>query len=338
VRYRALFEIADHHGVFWIATAHHLQDQAETLLLRLRQGTDWMGLAGIAPRDGRLVRPVLEASREGLRALVDAGGLAPVEDPTNADLARARNFVRHRVLPRLAIAEGRSSRDLAAALSSLARAAVAARDRLAARDLRRPATSSAALDRWLAWQSARRSGVPFPGRAALDAARRKASPTFSGRGGALWRSEPPLPIVPPARTEAHPFSYTFRAPGRVEIVEIGRVLSIEQGREQDWMFGGRSEATGFCLLAGDDPLFLVRSRLPGDRFRPLGSAGSRKLKDVLIDRRVARAERDRIPLLVHAGNIVWVPGVTLAEEHRVRRGDPCWVATLEPLDRRTEVF
>jgi tRNA(Ile)-lysidine synthase len=122
------------------------------------------------------------------------------------------------------------------------------------------------------------------------------------------------------------------------MVEIGRALSIDYGREHDWMFDGRREATGFCLAPGDDPVFLVRSRLPGDRIRPLGSAGHRKLKDVLIDRRVARGSRDRIPLLVHAGNIVWVPGVTLAEEHRVRRGAPCWVATLEPLDRGTEVF
>ena len=62
----------------------------------------------------------------------------------------------------------------------------------------------------------------------------------------------------------------------------------------------------------------VRSRRPGDRFRPLGAPGRRKLQDVLVDRKIPRARRDSLPLVVDAADrIVWVVGVAIAEECRV---------------------
>jgi tRNA(Ile)-lysidine synthase len=70
----------------------------------------------------------------------------------------------------------------------------------------------------------------------------------------------------------------------------------------------------------------------------LGSSGSRKLKDVLIDRRIPADDRGRLPLLVHAGKIVWVPGVTVDEDFRLRHDGPCWVAFLEPLKRFKEAY
>jgi tRNA(Ile)-lysidine synthase len=67
----------------------------------------------------------------------------------------------------------------------------------------------------------------------------------------------------------------------------------------------------------EEPL-AVRSRRPGDRFRPFGSPGSRKLQDVFVDRKIPRAERDSVPVVVDAsGRIVWVAGVTIAHDCRV---------------------
>jgi tRNA(Ile)-lysidine synthetase-like protein len=66
----------------------------------------------------------------------------------------------------------------------------------------------------------------------------------------------------------------------------------------------------------------VRNRRDGDRLRPLGAPGSRKLQDVLVDRKVPRQERDRVPIVTDAGGrIIWVAGVTIAEEGRVRTPD-----------------
>lgn len=102
VRYLALDRMAERLGLDAIATAHTLDDQAETVLLRLTRGTGVGGLAGIAPRRGRFVRPLLDVRRDELRSWLASTGVAFREDPTNADLDRERNWVRTVLLPLLA--------------------------------------------------------------------------------------------------------------------------------------------------------------------------------------------------------------------------------------------
>ncbi len=93
-RYGFLEEVRQREGARWIATGHHRDDQAETVLLRLLFGSGWEGLAGIRPVHGSVVRPLLKATRRDLRTMVEEAGLVPVEDPTNLDLATPRNRVR----------------------------------------------------------------------------------------------------------------------------------------------------------------------------------------------------------------------------------------------------
>jgi tRNA(Ile)-lysidine synthase len=84
-----------------IATAHTADDLAETILLRLGRGSGLRGLRGIPPRRGRIVRPLLQARRATLRAALDAAGIPYATDPSNSDLAHARNRVRAELLPAL---------------------------------------------------------------------------------------------------------------------------------------------------------------------------------------------------------------------------------------------
>ena len=101
-RYRFLEEVATGLGPgALIATAHTADDAAETILLRLARGSGLRGLRGIPARRGRIVRPLLHARRSVLRAALDAAGIAYVTDPSNADLAHARNRVRGELLPGL---------------------------------------------------------------------------------------------------------------------------------------------------------------------------------------------------------------------------------------------
>src|SRR5262245_13375405 len=104
LRYAALYEMGRALGATRIATAHHADDQVETVLLRLLRGTGPDGLAGIPERssDGVLVRPLLRIPREGLRAYAEAHGLRWREDASNASPRYARNRLRARWLPGLA--------------------------------------------------------------------------------------------------------------------------------------------------------------------------------------------------------------------------------------------
>jgi tRNA(Ile)-lysidine synthase len=112
LRYRALGEMCVAHGVQVLLTAHHLDDQAETVLLQLLRGSGPAGLSGMdaanrAPGllgDAELVmaRPLLALSRAQLDAYVRAEGVAWVEDESNSDPRYARNALRHQVMPALA--------------------------------------------------------------------------------------------------------------------------------------------------------------------------------------------------------------------------------------------
>jgi tRNA(Ile)-lysidine synthase len=100
-RYEALWPAADELGCPWLATGHTLDDQAETVLLQLLRGAGPDGLAGMAVRSGRLLRPLLGVRRAETRACCAAAGLAWREDPTNATDGPLRNRVRSRLLPLL---------------------------------------------------------------------------------------------------------------------------------------------------------------------------------------------------------------------------------------------
>jgi tRNA(Ile)-lysidine synthase len=100
-RYAYLRRVRDEEKAAAIAVAHTRDDQAETLLLRLLRGAGATGLAGMRPRAGDVVRPLLAVSREEVLAHLSERGLEWREDPSNADTAHRRNRVRHELIPYL---------------------------------------------------------------------------------------------------------------------------------------------------------------------------------------------------------------------------------------------
>ena len=106
LRYAFLERVAAQVGADRIAVGHTQDDQAETFLLKLMRGAGLTGLAGIYPRRGGVIRPLLDVTDADLRAYLTSRGEAWVEDETNDDLDNPRNRVRHRVLPELDRAAG----------------------------------------------------------------------------------------------------------------------------------------------------------------------------------------------------------------------------------------
>lgn len=361
VRYRFLEEVRRAHAGRWIATAHHRDDQAETVLLRLLQGTGLEGLAGIRPIHGRVVRPFLDLDPAELAAFLDSGlpePLAPTVDPTNRDLRVPRNRVRHALLPALESADPGATESLARLAEAALRARATLERRLEA--ILDPTGDAVRREAFEALPEAlrphalafleRRAGAPYPASRAArnELARQLAAPEVQIGcdlpGGWRWGSEGPRLTVFHARDHHRPptpaFSYTLPLPGEVEIPELGITVRVRREAVAPWMFEGSRHRAAFSLAAeagaAPEPRRAeVRNRRPGDRLHPLGAPGRRKLKDVLIDRRVPRPERDRLPLLCVDGRIAWVPGVTVDEAFRLpegseRDGGEAWTAEVIP--------
>ena len=101
MRYAFLERTAKEQGADVIATAHNLNDNAETILFRMARGTGLRGLTGIPAQRGRIVRPLLQTPRRDIEEYLTARGIPHVEDSTNAETDAARNRIRLDVLPRL---------------------------------------------------------------------------------------------------------------------------------------------------------------------------------------------------------------------------------------------
>jgi tRNA(Ile)-lysidine synthase len=115
------------------------------------------------------------------------------------------------------------------------------------------------------------------------------------------------------------FETALDVPGMAAVPASNLVMSAEMGALDAAacaQLGARGDAV--AVQGVDTGRLIVRSRRPGDALRPLGAPGRRKLQDVFVDRKVARAERDRVPLVVDdRGRIIWVVGHTIADEFRV---------------------
>ncbi len=346
VRYELLEEVRRRAGACWVATAHHRDDQAETVLLRLLFGSGVEGLAGVRPVHGAVVRPLLGAPRAELAAAVTAAGLIPVEDPTNRDLGVPRNRVRHRLLPALTRDDPEAASRLAR-LAGRARAAGAVLDRRLARllgasveggDVAIPRAAWAALPPELRPSALaalhRRAGAPYPAGAAAgrELARQLGERGWAScdcGGGWRWESAGDLLILrraQPARRPVPDFTYTLEVPGELYVPEVSVRMRLDRRPVAPWMFQGSPSRAGLALPLAEGDRVTIRNRRPGDRIHPLGAGGSRRLKEVLIDRRVPRPERERLPLLCVGERIAWVPGITIEQHYRLAGQATAWVA------------
>jgi tRNA(Ile)-lysidine synthase len=331
MRYESLATLASQTSAGAVLTAHHLDDQVETLLIRMRQGSGLFGLAGIRESWRGFLRPFLSLRRGDLLAIVEEAGIEPLRDPSNENLGFVRNWVRHRVLPRL-LQESPGLAQSLAGVADAARGALPVLERLALRpDLAVDLESE--LGRLMLRRRALAEGRPDPGRKALSELRRqialgRPAPRATGRGAQEIVADPT-----PRGCGTNPpraFSYSVTVPGVVDLPELGSRLGISRSDWQPWMQEGRRDRAALCL--GNEVVSAtVRNRRPGDRLRPLGAAGEKRLKEVLIDRKVPAGERDRLPLLCLDGKIAWVPGVTVHDDFRLRPGASIWVASLQAL-------
>jgi tRNA(Ile)-lysidine synthase len=306
----------------WLALAHHQDDQAETVLLRLLRASGSAGLAAMrATRPfahGTLWRPWLEVPRASLRAYADAHGLRWVDDPSNAQAVFDRNFLRHEVVPKLAARWPQAARALARSAAHAADDAdlldeviaqrLAAVQQLDPHWLDREALRATA-PRWRArvlraWVAS--LGLPpMPARildeveATLLPARRDAEARVAWHGVELraWRDGLHCgPMQPPLAPDWQ-VEWDGAAPLRLPTGETIEVVHTEGGDVAP-------------ALASLGPLRL-RARQGGERIRLPGRTHSHAVKKQLQDLGVPPWERDRLPVALAADGEVLAVGDVL---------------------------
>jgi tRNA(Ile)-lysidine synthase len=333
-RYMAAERLRVRAGADWVATGHTRSDVAETVVYRLAASPGSRALLGLGPRSGRVVRPLLTLSREQTRDLAQAAGLPFADDQSNADTRFARNRIRAEVLPALAELSPEAERNIAetraelseestllerVALETLeaagAGAAATAVDSHALADWE-PALQRIAL-RTLAERAAGRQ-VPLGRSRAAEIVRLAAAP----EGGELQVGGGVSAICEAGRvsfTVAHeldaapaPTAVALSLPGRCRLGEWEVRAELHPAPVQP---AGPELAT-LDLSTLDGPLE-VRTWRHGDRIRPLGMSGSKTLGDLFTDRKVPRAQRSRLPVVVAGGRVAWVAGVAVSDEFRL---------------------
>jgi tRNA(Ile)-lysidine synthase len=325
-RYAALQAWADRLGAARIAVGHTADDQAETVLMRVLTGAGVRGLAGIPAVGGRVIRPLIELRRQALREALTSEGLEWVEDPSNRDPKFLRNRIRHELLPLLAASYDTDVVPALAGVARLAREHVEALDQAAATELARqavigadaltlPRAGLAALPAPIAAEALRQAATRFGSRAPLRA--------WAHRGlrRVLAASPPRRPfrlggvlvevsgewIRVGARPAAPLTTRALAVPGRVELPEIGHALEAQRLPASSYVVPRTADRAAFDAAAVPTAL-TVRARRRGDRFEAFGG-GERRLKSLLIDAKVPRWERSRVPLVEAEGRLLWVAGL-----------------------------
>jgi tRNA(Ile)-lysidine synthase len=325
----------------FLVLAQHCDDQAETVLLQLVRGAGVAGLAGMAAvrRTGgpTLLRPLLGATRAELERYARDRGLDWVEDESNADERYARNFVRRRVMPRLAELNPAAAANLARSAAHLAEAldlarelaALDARDamhdgRLSAAALARlPPARARNLLRWTLAEAG--AGAPDADRLEemlrqLVSARADAGVRIALHGAQVRRHRDVIWIVP--EQAAPPAGFRARWDGRRawHLPELGGTLTFK-----------RSTGAGVAARALDSGRVEVRLRAGGERFQPNRDRPRRTLKALLRESGLPPWERERLPLLYSAGKLVAVPGIGVAAAAAAAPGERGWAVSWTPL-------
>jgi tRNA(Ile)-lysidine synthetase-like protein len=319
-RYLWLARVGEQVGASCVITAHHADDQAETVLMRALNGSGPAGLAGMAAISGMLLRPLLPFRREDLARYVRERGLPVWLDPANQNPRHLRSWIRCDVLPMLR----RRLPEIDGNLLRVARQAAADRaawdvalEVLPGLEFRREpdafsvagpelAGYDSALGRAVIMAAARRAGCPI----GLSRAQRVLQLARAGISGSEvplargWKAElsfDRLRLVPPGCSPV-------RSPW---------TLAGESGEGQwgNWRIRWRREAApeqpkAAALTAwfSEDGL-TVRAWAPGEKIRPLARAGRRRVVRCFQEARVPLSQRADWPILARQDDVIWIPGV-----------------------------
>lgn len=336
LRYDFLKSAAGRIGNCRIATAHTLTDQTETVFMRIMRGSGPLGLSGIFPcMEGGIIRPLLSLTRNDIQAYLEENGMTFRVDDSNADRRYLRNRIRLDLLPllrekydarieshvdRLTSILREEERFMEKLTHEKAREILVQIDGMWTLDLSRMKNLDTALRRRVAREFFRRIKGDLR-RVSLEDVETilnlKEGRAFDFKSGITLEREHGIVRRVLPRPDLPAYALIWEGDEDLEIEPLGlrfhRRCSDKTPGPEDF-----DDRNSVWLDAGKLSFPLrVRSPLEGDRYRPLGAPGRRNLKDVMREKRIPRALRDRLPVFVCGGDIVWIPGLPVGDVFKI---------------------
>ena len=332
LRYRWFEEIATHENFDAVAIAHNRDDRIETLFINLARGTGIHGLTGIRPRNGKIIRPLLFASRNEIETYAKKQGINFREDSSNATDKYARNYIRNQVIPGLEqffpgmrLALNQSIENFAAiepfydaAVEHYKNQLITAKDNLMYIDLQRLEQSPSPPT--LLYEILKPYG--FSNSAASEILERQRQ--FSGRQffSNTHRLVHDRHTLILQNIENQTIS-KIEKPNEYLIDEhtlnIDVPISMTIDKFVNYPGFLPDTSPNIACLDGDRlqyPL-LLRNWKHGDIFRPLGMKKMKKLSDFFIDAKLSLIEKEQCRILFSGGQIAWIVGLRIDDRFKI---------------------
>lgn len=335
-RYQYFAQLAGKLGANLIATAHHRNDNAETVLLNIIRGSGIKGLRGIRPVNGIIVRPLLCVTKNEIESYLAENSIKYCIDLSNYSTDYLRNRIRHNLIPLL---EQEYNPRMVEGLNQLADIAAAENEAMETETTHfweqlviKQETDEIILDApgILQLHPAFQRRIIMKtlsfiqGENSWDATDVKLVTKLLNKPGSsrrlqlkqgLYVKKVYGQIVFTRRlTRKTRFSYKVSVPGQVYIKEIGKTFSFQLLEREDFKPQAGDLYLDYDKIQGE---LYLRSRQPGDVFCPRGMQGTKKIKDFFIDLKVPQAKRDQVPLLVAEQKIYAILGFRIAQDAAV---------------------
>ncbi|MBW6498546.1 MAG: tRNA lysidine(34) synthetase TilS [Bacteroidales bacterium] len=328
LRYEFLQETAIEYGYDRIATAHHLDDSIETMLINLIRGTGVRGLAGIPLKNENIIRPLLFATRQEIEAFALEHQIDFRTDASNLQDKYLRNRIRHHIIPILKELNPAMNQSMHAFIGRMQQAA-----ELLELEVEKQKTECISPEReGFAIEIAKLQALPQPELMLYEFLRdchfsgtvcRELLESLEAQSGKRFYSETHMAIkdrqkifVKPLRGSEEPMVYSvYESTKQTEV--SGAVFFFETlPAEKDMPFPASEETAMLNYDLLEFPLELRKARA-GDSMVPLGMKGRKKLSDLLTDQKIPRHLKEEVWVVVSGGEIAWVAGIRISEMFRI---------------------
>lgn len=334
VRYTVFETVAREFSANKIATAHHMNDNCETLLFNILRGSGLTGLCGIRPLRGKYIRPLIKTSRDEIEVYLTEKNIHWCTDRTNSELLYTRNKIRLELLPYIKKRFNPSVENALQRLSELCAddndfidstskkilsdCIIDSDDKYIVLDKTDFRSQHLAVKRRIIRCVLEKLSVPLKDvhMVHIDNCIKMLCESESGamiNVGSCRVCLEQRGICFSVTEKCGDFEYAVDIGSTVYIPEANISVRVTEVKTR----GASTKNLVYVGVDEDVASVTVRNRRNGDRIRPFGMTGVKKLKDLFIDKKIPISQRDKIPLFVYNNKIIWVGGCCISEDCRV---------------------